>query len=138
MDKKIAYKSGYKYQIAADYHGILMPELEYKGHFEDDFLLVAGRDYVIKKGYASDGPSGPTVDTKNFMRGAFRHDGGYQLIRMGVFPESSRQLWDNQLRQDCLQDGMSGVRSALVYQGVHFFGSENARKGKDKPTLYAP
>ena len=29
---------------------------------------------VIKSGYSWDGPSGPTIDTKNFMHGSLIHD----------------------------------------------------------------
>ena len=36
---------------------------------------------IIKRSYAWDGPSGPTIDTKNFMRGSLVHDALYQLMR---------------------------------------------------------
>jgi len=135
---EIYYRSGYKYQITRDYYGILNQELEYKGVFEDDFLIVSGRDLIIKKHYASDGPSGPTIDTKTFMRGAFRHDAGYQLTRLGVYPESSRKLWDEQLRQDCKNDGMMNARAQWVYAGVRIGGGSSARTGSEKPEQVAP
>ena len=69
----ISYKSGFKYQLVLDY------ELEIKispsSEIVTDYIvLYESRMLVIKKGYAWDGPSGPTIDTKNFMRGSLVHD----------------------------------------------------------------
>lgn len=136
-DDMIRYKSGYKYQLVADYTGTLSPELEYQGEYENDFICVRGREITLRKGYASDGPSGPTIDTKNFMRGAFRHDSGYQLIQLGIYPQSSKDAWDRQLQADCIEDGMWKIRAWWVYQGVRFGGGKWAKKGAGKPVLTA-
>jgi hypothetical protein len=34
----------------------------------------------ISVGYSSDGPSGPTIDAKSFMLGAFVHDALYEAM----------------------------------------------------------
>lgn len=38
--------------------------------------------FFVEAGYSSDGPSGPTIDTKDFMPGAMGwHDPAYELLR---------------------------------------------------------
>jgi len=43
--------------------------------------LLRERLLFISAGYSSDGPSGPTIDTKSFMLGAFVHDALYEMLR---------------------------------------------------------
>ena len=74
--KYISYKSGYKYQLYEDYAvmiGMIPPDDVVTDYIElnSDGLLT------IRKGYAWDGPSGPTIDTLNFMRGSLVHDALY-------------------------------------------------------------
>lgn len=82
---------------------------------------------TIKKGYAWDGPSGPTIDTKTFMRGSLVHDALYQLMRAGHLDyKLHRKLADRLLRRICLQDGMLAFRAWYVYKTVRIFGEKNA------------
>ncbi len=83
---------------------------------------------VIRKGYSWDGPSGPTVDTDNFMRGALIHDALYQLIREGCIHIKHRDHADRLLQSICLRDGMSKFRAWYVYQSVKYFGKSAAIK----------
>lgn len=105
---EILYKSGYKYQIAEDYRFTVSDEFPSTIH-AIGFLRVAGRDVILKKGYAGDGPSGPTIDTMTFMRGAWEHDAMYQLIRHGIYPESLREAADKHLIATCETDRKSVV-----------------------------
>lgn len=82
---------------------------------------------TIKKGYAWDGPSGPTFDTKNFMRGSLIHDALYQLMREQVIPQDMRIKADEILREICLEDGMSEIRAWWVYQAVRTGGASSAK-----------
>jgi hypothetical protein len=77
---------------------------------------------TIKSGYAWDGPSGPTIDTKTFMRGSLVHDVLYQAIREGHILESYRKDADEELRRICLDDGMSRLRAWYVFKSVRMFG----------------
>lgn len=64
--------------------------------------------------YAWDGPSGPTIDTPNFMRGSLFHDALYQLMREGLLPQSCRKAADELLRVHCREDGMPWLRAYWV------------------------
>lgn len=85
---------------------------------------------TIKQGYSWDGPSGPTIDTKNFMRGSLVHDALYQLMREQVIPQSKRLPADKLLRDICKKDGMWKIRAWWVYWGVRI-----AAKCAAKPDL---
>ena len=60
--QRIKYKSGYKYQLAEDYVVVLpIPYSDYD--IECDYLALSGTGVLrIRKGYAWDGPSGPTIE----------------------------------------------------------------------------
>ena len=133
----IRYRKGYKYQLAEDYYvetGIL-PGTPIRTEFID---VDIGGEMTIRSGYAWDGPSGPTVDTKNFMRGSLVHDAFYQLMRMGLLPQSYREDVDKLLRDHVREDGMWGFRRWYVYRSVHRFAAKAAKTGSVKKIYTAP
>lgn len=93
---------------------------------------------IIKEGYAWDGPSGPSIDTKNFMRSSLVHDALYQLMREGVIPESYRKKADQEMRKISLEDGMRKFRAWYTYIAVRLFGAFFARKRPKAKILSAP
>lgn len=124
---KIHYKSGYKYQLAQDYRVItgVHPRTPIFTSFVN---LYADGLLEIKAGYAWDGPSGPTIDTKNFMRGSLVHDALYGLMADGhLDPDIWRPVADCELSRLCLEDGMSAIRAQWVYLGVRIGGGPAAR-----------
>ena len=132
------YRKGYKYQLAEALvvdTGIHYPGRNIKTEFIE--LNVFG-ELTIKSGYASDGPSGPTIDTKTFMRGAFVHDAFYQLMRMGLLPQSYREDADALLRKMCREDGMSSWRAWYVYHSLRKFGAAAAKTDNVKEIYEAP
>jgi len=78
----IRYRDGYKYQLAED-HTLLIDITPDEGVGNDFVYLGKSGMLVIRKGYAWDGPSGPTVDTRDSLRGSLVHDALYQLMREG-------------------------------------------------------
>ena len=69
----IAYNDGYKYQLKREYSQQI--DIKPNRHVDMDFIILTMTGFlIIKKGYAWDGPSGPTIDTPNFMRGSLVHD----------------------------------------------------------------
>ena len=108
----IAFRSGYKYQLAEDYSAII-PIAPLAEIITDYIILIREPSLIhgiapcegqltIKKGYAWDGPSGPAIDTKSAMRGSLIHDAGYQLLRSGLQAASVRTKWDELYKQCCL------------------------------------
>jgi hypothetical protein len=84
------------------------------------FLLSKGFLYIYPH-YAWDGPSGPTVDTKTFMRGSLVHDAICQLCEQGLIDKKYRKVGDELLRKICLEDGMSKFRAWYVYNAVRMY-----------------
>lgn len=134
----IVYKSGYKYQLKRDF--TLEIPIRPVALIGNDFVKLDDRGVlVIKSAYAWDGPSGPTIDTQNFMRGSLVHDALYQLMREGWLEASTwRQPADRLLQQLCIEDGMSSLRAWWVYQGVRFGGGPATDPASDKPLQHAP
>ena len=134
--KSILYRGGYKYQLVETYRvGITIKPAQTVVH---DYITLSEDGMLsIAAGYAWDGPSGPTFDTRNFMRGSLVHDALYQLMRCRLLPLDQREPSDAVLRALCLEDGMSAIRAWWVYQGVRLGGGQ-AAASPDKPALIAP
>ena len=99
----------YKYRLLAD----LVLQSSIKDIFVRTEYIELRYDgqLTLRKGYAWDGPSGPTIDTKNFMRGSLVHDALYQLMRLKLLPASLRETADMLLRRICIEDGMCRLRA---------------------------
>lgn len=135
---RLYYRPGYEYQSSRNYsHAVPW----YDGPtVRCPFVTLYPGLLVVHAGYAWDGPSGPTFDTRSFMRGAFVHDALYQLIREGELAPAYRLQADRELWACCRADGMWLVRAAWVYAGVRWFAGFAARRGSDgdHPELTAP
>ena len=107
---------------------------------DTDYLALTKEGLLTtKKGYAWDGPSGPTIDTPDFMRGSLAHDALYQLMRNGFISKDKwRKSADRELRRICLEDGMSALRTWGVYQAVRLFGDKAASEETRKEIKTAP
>lgn len=124
------FKTGGKYKYVLDRHyGIVLPQVRLNTAvlIPDYVLLNEQCKLVIRRGYAWDGPSGPTIDTPNFMRGSLVHDVLYQLMREGQLDVEWRETADNVLHDICRQDGMGAFRAWYVWASVRMFGASHAR-----------
>ncbi|MDD5011618.1 MAG: hypothetical protein PHQ00_05805 [Phycisphaerae bacterium] len=90
---------------------------------------------ILEKGFTYDGPSGPAIDTMNFIVPSAGHDATYFLIENGVFdrPELSyrmnkllravyRKMADLELLIQCKRYGMNNFRAWYVYFAVRIGG----------------
>lgn len=127
------YRKGYKYQLAETL-SVNVGILEYSIDTEFITLDTLG-NLTIRSGYASDGPSGLTWDTDNFMEGAFVHDALYQLLRLELLPQSLRLECDEILISICKDNGMWGIRRWYVRRALKKFGA-SAADPKNKKRVY--
>ena len=121
----------WKYQLLEDWYA----DIRVKGFNINNnmFHLYRTGRLIVLRGYAWDGPSGPTIDTKTFMRASVVHDVLYQLLREGKLPPSYRKLADQELIRYAKLDGMNLVRRFYAYWTLRAFAS-GAAKLKTKPT----
>lgn len=133
----IKYRKGYKYQLAETYEHQI-PILKYDIQTEFIDLSITGL-LRIKRGYAWDGCSGPTIDRPSNMRGGLVHDAGYQLLRLGLLPEEMKDVFDKLLHDICVKDGMWRFSAWYYFEGVDHFAKYAATYGSDPyPVLTAP
>ncbi len=137
--KSIFYKLGYKYQLSSPF-SIATDITPIVSIFDGNFLcLDTDGTLHIDAGYAWDGPSGPAIDTDDFMRGSLVHDALYQLMRGDFIDEATwRERADNMLRKICLEDGMAHFRAEYVYQAVRECANEAADPKIEHQILQAP
>ena len=133
----IAYKAGFKYQLHATYF-IRLGWLAGHPDYHAEFLAVQGDLLTIDAGYAWDGPSGPTWDSKNSMRASLVHDALYQLMRIGVLPEDCRAAADDVLYNLCVEDGMIKWRAWAWWKGVRLGAGGAAQFGTERKIITAP
>jgi len=133
----ITYSEGYKYQLEKDYKVKL--DILNESVDTDYIDLTTDGILTIYKGYSWDGPSGPTMDTKDFMRGALVHDALYQCMRMGKLDANKyRKVADETMRKLCREDGMGWFRAYYTYHAVRLFGSKSADPAGSYPIKTAP
>lgn len=136
-DKKIYYKEGFKYQLARGF----IHQLRYNPNVEikTDFITIDLNGVMsLANYYAWDGPSGPTYDSKNSMRGSLVHDPLYQLMRMGLLPLSYRHFVDDEMYLILREDGMSWIRAKCWHWGLTYKAESAALPKNKKKILEAP
>ena len=133
----LQYRAGYKYQTAVRH--VERISIKPETIISTEFLrLDPEGNLTIAAGYAWDGPSGPTIDTKSAMRGSLLHDSGYQLLRLGLLPQSTRGEWDALYEKCCIEDGMSRLRAWAHFKALRAFGGSSASPTSERPILTAP
>lgn len=136
-ENRIFYKSGYKYQLAKDYH--IWTAIFPKTDILTTYLAMDTKgNLTISVGYAWDGPSGPTFDTPSFMRASLVHDALFQLMRLGFLDRKWREKSDDLLRAICLEDGMNHLRAWWVWRAVRRFGKGSTMPDAEKKVEVAP
>lgn len=134
----IKYKSGYKYQLEDDYITALpIPYSDYD--IDTSYISLSGVGVlIIRKGYAWDGPSGPTIDTRNAIRGSLVHDALYQLIRLGYLPRNYKDMVDDIFYNMLKEDGMSTIRAWAWRKALKLCGGKNTLPSREKMIMRAP
>jgi hypothetical protein len=125
-DKCLHFLRGYKYQVARDYH-IKLAIIPYEPISLPFVEIDTAGDTVIKTGYAWNGASGPTLDTRNTMAGSLVHDLLYQLIRLGLIDSKYKEYADRMLKEICIDDGMNHIRATCWLWAVHTLGGPSCK-----------
>jgi len=133
----IKYKSGYKYQLVENFRFDVSIRIKEDIHTDYISLLKDGSLY-IRKGYAWDGPSGPTIDTKSSLRGSLVHDALYQLMRMGLLEQEVRLIADKIAYEIWITDGMLEIRAKKWQAALGRWAAFAANPKNQKPILIAP
>jgi hypothetical protein len=134
---KMAYKDGYKYQLYETF--VIKMGFSPEKTIETPYGVFTSDGWIIIwEGYAWDGASGPTYDSKNSMVGSCVHDFLYQLMRDGKLPYSFRKKADLAIYYLCRRDGMNYFRVKAWYIGVRVGAGKYAKPKAKKKVLYAP
>jgi len=136
---EIKYTSGYKYQLHETVAFKLNVSFGVIEPINTRFIKLTTDGWlVIKWGYAWDGASGPTYDSKNTMRGSLVHDALYQLLRMGLIEQMYRDEADDELYDLIRDDGMWYIRAKSWHGAVTWFASSSAEPKSKKKVYSAP
>lgn len=92
------YSKGYKYQLkeTTSFNTNFRPKENISTHF---ISVKQSGLLIINKGYAWDGPSGPTYDDELFIKASLAHDALYQLMRMSLLKTESWRRADKTLER---------------------------------------
>ena len=115
-------KRNWKYRVYED--GVINLNT-YFPECRHDMFEILGKKIYYKKGYCYDGPSGPTIDTDNFLVPSLAHDILFQAMREGLLDRSYFKQANKELRLLCLERGMCSFRAWYVEKCVNAFGSSN-------------
>jgi hypothetical protein len=136
-DRALYYRRGYKYQTTQDYH-IRIAGIVDKPVMTQFVTLDTVGHLIIRAGYAWDGASGPTWDSRNSMIGSLVHDVLYQLIRLGLINPRYKEYADQLLCDICVEDGMFSIRASFWRWAVLNFGAGSCRPSAEPNEEVAP
>jgi hypothetical protein len=133
----IYYSEGYKYQLERPFI-IKTPIIGYEIN-DFYFKLTADGTLEVSRGYAWNGASGPTWDTKSSMPSSLVHDVFCQMQRDGRVDYTVWHSVVNQFFEEmCRQDGMWSIRASAWGAAVEFANAGDPAQGPDRPVLTAP
>lgn len=132
----IRYREGYKYQLAETF--VIMTPIKATVRHEYFTLTKSGK-LTIKAGYAWDGASGPTLDTKDSMEPSLVHDVFCQAMRLEILSYNQwRRVVSEFFREHCKACGMNAFRAWYWYQAVEFANAGRPDGNDPNPIMEAP
>jgi hypothetical protein len=133
------FKGPWKYQLDDDYEVQTALETGKAASVPDFIFLDVDGKLKINSGYAWDGPSGPTWDSKNSLRASLVHDALYQLMRGELLDRDTwREAADKELYRICVEDGMWKLRARIWYRAVRGMAFPAADPKSKKKVRTAP
>ncbi|UTW10253.1 DUF1353 domain-containing protein [Marinobacterium rhizophilum] len=137
-DHGIAYRSGYKYQLAEDYS--LKISIKPGTDIDTAFIaLDAQGNLRVKSGYAWDGTSGPVVDTPFNLRASLVHDALYQLMReKSLSAKEHKEKADKLFKKLVKEDGVPAPVAQVYYEALKKLGKPATKPENAKAVKHAP
>jgi len=137
-DKHIKYRSGYKYQLAEDYH--IKISIKPKDDIDNPFIALDTKgNLTVKSGYAWDGTSGPVFDTDNNLRASLVHDALYQLMRKrNLTQKEHKDKADKLFSKMCKEDGVPSAVAQVYYKMLKKLGKPSTDPKNAKIVKCAP
>lgn len=135
---KIKYYDRGSFYVLAETYTCFIGVFPDRNIASDYVSLTKDGRITLQKGYAWDGPSGPTIDTKSSLRGSLIHDGCYQLARNKLLSTQWKDKADRILMDICIEDGMWEWRAKLWYKGVRDFAMDAYKNVKYEKIMIAP
>lgn len=133
------YSAGYKYQLRETFYYQCKYIRPYKEIKTKWIALDRNGLLTIIEGYAWDGASGPTIDTKSSMRGGLVHDALFQLMRFGLLDRNLNFHWANkEFHKILIEDGMYRWRAWIWYNSVGDFSKFATYYSSEPKILAAP
>lgn len=123
--KHLLFVDGFRYQIVEEFVIVIDDYKPHQNIVDEFFEFYADGTLIIKKGFAWDGPSGPTIDTKDAHIAAIVHDVFYRCIRRGYLPLSIKPIADKIFYKLLRKNGMFILRALYWYLGVVLFGKKS-------------
>lgn len=117
----------YKYVLNNTY--ICETDLFQDVNVNTDYYSIDEKAIGVIQNYKYDGPSGPALDTPNFMRASLIHDVLYQAIREGELSMKHRKTADLMMYRIAREDGMGRIRANYTYYALRAFGQKAAIRG---------
>lgn len=119
--------------------------------------LTSNGTLTVYEGYFWNGPSGPTIDTEDFIIGSIPHDVLYQMLKENMLVDEEyhkrksgpglyyismyeefkelRLLADVTLETVCIENGMCLFRAKYTYISVRIFGESHCLPNTLKDVL---
>lgn len=138
LPARIKYLKGVKYVLSEDYV-VQLPIVGVR-IIDEWFRLTEFGHLTIFAGFAWDGASGPTFDTKDSMRASLVHDVLCIAMRDGRLDFAHQDQVNAIFKQHCIEDGMAPWRAWLWHAAVEFADAGNPTQGADpaREVLEAP
>lgn len=118
---KMKYADGFKYWLKEQFW-IETPVRPDKDIITPFVRLYRNGLLTVEKGFAYDGASGPTYDSKSSMRASLVHDALYRLMQEGELARAWQPVADKLFYDICVADGMWQWRAKIWYWAVRRYG----------------
>lgn len=134
----IAYRKNAKLQLIEEYQAVT-PIIGFNVESKDKWIkLEEDGTLTLRLGYAWDGSSGPTWDTKTCKQASAEHDAFYKLMRWELIPRTLKDKADQRYCDKCIEDGMWKIKARNRLYWLKKRGLPSTLPSRRQKAYYAP